>query len=120
MSKRKLNLQLFAVNNFIPQIWSAQLLQSLKNTLIFGQEGIINKNYQGEISQYGDTVKINTYSAVLLQYIANPVCRRDCREIKTVKNFAISLLFYLNYISAIYKYSTVFGSFNLISIDSGL
>ena len=51
MSKRKLNLQLFAVNNFIPQIWSAQLLQSLKNTLIFGQEGIINKNYQGEKSE---------------------------------------------------------------------
>lgn len=64
MSKRKLNLQLFAVSNFIPQIWSAQLLQSLKNTLIFGQEGIINKNYQGEISQYGDTVKINTLGTV--------------------------------------------------------
>lgn len=47
------------LNNFIPQIWSAQLLVSLKKSLVFGQEGVVNRDYEGEIRQYGDTVKIN-------------------------------------------------------------
>lgn len=63
-AKRKLNLQLFALSNFIPQIWSAQLLISLKNALVYGQEGVVNRNYEGEISGYGDTVKINSIGTV--------------------------------------------------------
>lgn len=52
--------------NFIPQVWSAQLLVSLKRSLVYGQQGIVNRDYEGEISAYGDTVKINSIGAVTI------------------------------------------------------
>lgn len=73
MTKRQMmNLQQFALDNFIPTVWSAQLLISLKKSLIYGQEGIVNRDYQGEISAYGDTVKINSIGAVTIgDYVKN-------------------------------------------------
>lgn len=52
------------INNFIPQIWSAQLLVSLKKSLVYGQPGVVNRDYQGEISGFGDQVKINNIGSV--------------------------------------------------------
>lgn len=54
-----MNLQMFTTNNFIPTLWSAEVLTSLKDQLVWGQEGIINRNYEGEVKGYGSTVKIN-------------------------------------------------------------
>ena len=45
------------VENFIPKIWSAKLLVRLRKALVFGQ--VANRDYEGEISGQGDTVKIN-------------------------------------------------------------
>lgn len=47
-----------AITNFIPTLWSARLLENLRKTLVYGQTGIINRNYEGEIRARGDTVKI--------------------------------------------------------------
>lgn len=67
-----MNLQLFALDNFIPQLWSAQLLTSLKKSLIYGQESITNRKWEGEIRSYGDTVKINSIGAVTVgDYVKN-------------------------------------------------
>ena len=55
---------MMSLNNFIPEVWSARLLQNLHKNLIYGQEGVINRDYQGEIGQYGDTVKINSIGTV--------------------------------------------------------
>lgn len=55
-----------AINNFIPTIWSAELLVSLKAALVYGQENVINRDYEGEISAQGDTVKINGIGAVTI------------------------------------------------------
>ena len=72
MKKFKMDLQLFALDAFIPQLWSAQLLVNLKKSLIYGQESITNRNYQGEISSYGDTVKIHAIGAVTVgDYVKN-------------------------------------------------
>jgi len=49
-----------AIANFIPEVWSAQLLVSLKKALVYGGPGVVNRNYEGEISQYGDTVHITS------------------------------------------------------------
>lgn len=46
--------------NFIPEIWSAEFLEALRADLVFGGPGITNHNYEGEISQKGDTVHITT------------------------------------------------------------
>jgi N4-gp56 family major capsid protein len=47
-----------AVDTFIPEVWSADLLVALRENLVFGQPGIINRDYEGDIAQYGDTVHI--------------------------------------------------------------
>ncbi|MCO7127808.1 phage capsid protein [Sporolactobacillus shoreicorticis] len=49
-----------SLNNFIPTIWSARLLQALQKALVYGQPNIINRDYEGEISAAGDKVNINT------------------------------------------------------------
>ena len=59
MKKLIMNLQMFSTDNFIPTLWSAEVLVSLKDQLVWGQEGVINRNYEGEVKGYGSTVKIN-------------------------------------------------------------
>lgn len=46
--------------NFIPTVWAARLLSALEKALVYGQQGIVNRDYEGEISQSGDTVKIGS------------------------------------------------------------
>jgi hypothetical protein len=62
--KRQMVLQLFSVDLFIPTVWSAELIISLKNSLVYGQAGVSNRDYQGEITGFGDTVKVGTISPV--------------------------------------------------------
>lgn len=47
-----------AIVNFKPEVWSADLLVALEKSLVYGATGVVNRNYEGEISQYGDTVHI--------------------------------------------------------------
>lgn len=48
------------INNFKPTIWSSLILRAQKKALIFGQPGVVNRDYQGEIQDYGDSVQINS------------------------------------------------------------
>lgn len=45
------------LSNLIPQIWSPVMYQELRNSLVFGN--IFNRDFEGSISQMGDTVKVN-------------------------------------------------------------
>lgn len=47
-----------AITNFIPEVWSAKLLTALEKNLVYGAAGVVNRDYEGEISQFGDTVHI--------------------------------------------------------------
>ena len=47
-----------AITNFIPEVWAARLLTSLKTGHVYAQPGVVNRNYEGEIAAAGDTVKI--------------------------------------------------------------
>lgn len=49
-----------AITKFIPEVWSASLLTALDKALVFGAEGVVNRDYEGEITAYGDTVHINS------------------------------------------------------------
>jgi N4-gp56 family major capsid protein len=49
-----------AIDNFVPEIWSAALLSALRAKLVYGQPGIINRDYEGEIAEAGDTVHITS------------------------------------------------------------
>ncbi len=44
---------------FIPAVWSARLLANLEKTLIYGQAPVVNRDYEGEISEYGDRVYVH-------------------------------------------------------------
>ena len=47
-----------AISAFKPEVWSAELLVALEKSLVYGAAGVVNRHYEGEISQYGDTVHI--------------------------------------------------------------
>jgi N4-gp56 family major capsid protein len=49
-----------AVDNFVPEVWAAELLTALRNRLVYAQPGIINRDYEGEVAQAGDTVHITS------------------------------------------------------------
>lgn len=51
-----------ALDNFIPEVWSSQLLGNLHNDLVFGR--VFNTDYQGEIASAGDTVRIHSVGPV--------------------------------------------------------
>ncbi len=48
-----------SLENFIPTVWGARLLYALQKNLVYAQPAVINRDYEGDIAQYGDTVKIN-------------------------------------------------------------
>ena len=50
-----------AIANFIPEVWSAAILKSLRDRLSYAQAGVINRNYEGEIARAGDTVHITNF-----------------------------------------------------------
>jgi hypothetical protein len=52
------------LENFNPTIWSAKLFVRLRKNLAFS--GLVNNDYEGEISGYGDTVKINEIGPVTI------------------------------------------------------
>lgn len=60
-----------SVQNFIPTIWSARLLQAFRKTYVF--RDLVNTDYEGEITQAGDTVKITTPGAVTVSDYAGTV-----------------------------------------------
>lgn len=43
---------------FIPTVWAARLLTALGGSLVYGQAGVCNRDYEGEIRESGNTVKI--------------------------------------------------------------
>ena len=47
-----------SLNNFIPSVWSGKILAALPKVSVFSQ--IANRDYEGEIKDMGDTVKINS------------------------------------------------------------
>jgi hypothetical protein len=49
-----------AISNFIPEIWSAQILTALRDRLVYAQAGMVNRDYEGEIARAGDTVHITS------------------------------------------------------------
>ena len=51
-----------AITNFIPELWSANILLELQKNLVYGSA--VNRDYEGDIANYGDTVNINYVGSV--------------------------------------------------------
>lgn len=43
---------------FIPTVWAARLLTALEKSLVYGQANVCSRNYEGEVREAGNTVKI--------------------------------------------------------------
>lgn len=51
-----------AVDTFIPEVWNAQLFTTLSKRIVLGGPRAVNRNYEGDIANFGDTVHIGTLS----------------------------------------------------------
>jgi N4-gp56 family major capsid protein len=51
-----------AIIRFRPEIWSARLLVALRKALVYAGPEIVNRDYEGEIREAGDTVRITSIS----------------------------------------------------------
>ena len=54
-----------AVTTFIPEVWSARILDKLESNLVY--VNLMNRDYEGEITAYGDTVHIASYGDVTIK-----------------------------------------------------
>jgi hypothetical protein len=55
-----------SITKFIPEVWSAQLLSILTKNLVYAGAPCVNRNYEGEISAFGDTVHITAVGDVAI------------------------------------------------------
>lgn len=54
-----------SVEKFIPQIWSARLLNHLDKRHVY--LNLLNRDYEGEIKNFGDTVKVNQIGDITIK-----------------------------------------------------
>jgi len=60
------------LSNFIPTIWANEIARNLEKYLVYAQPGVVNRDYEGEISGAGSTVKINGIGPVTIgDYVKN-------------------------------------------------
>ena len=52
--------------DFIPSVWAARLLSNLDKTLVYGQPIVCSRDYEGDISQAGSSVKIASIGDVTI------------------------------------------------------
>lgn len=69
-----------AITNFIPTIWSSRLQKTFDHALVYGS--LVNRDYEGEITEMGGTVKINGISdpTVSTYVAANGITWQDLSE----------------------------------------
>jgi N4-gp56 family major capsid protein len=72
-----------AVDTFIPEIWAADLFVALRKAQIFGQAGVINRDYEGEVAQSGDTVHIGSLAAPTISTYVRNVTAIDPQTLST-------------------------------------
>lgn len=50
------------IGDFIPEIWSARILETMRAALVYGGPQVVNRDYEGDIAQAGDTVHVTNFS----------------------------------------------------------
>jgi N4-gp56 family major capsid protein len=61
-----------SIQRFKPEIWSANLLVALRKALVYGGPMVVNHDYEGEIAEAGDTVRITSISRPTIgNYVPN-------------------------------------------------
>lgn len=68
------------VQHFKPQIWSKLLLAALQKALVYGGPGVVNRDYEGEISEAGDTVHITSIGDPTVSDYTNGISWEDLQD----------------------------------------
>lgn len=74
-----------SVANFIPTIWTRSLLENLNTALVYGQPGVINRDYEGEIRGAGSSVKINSIGRITVFDYARNTDMADPEELTSAQ-----------------------------------
>lgn len=67
-----------AIDNFKPTIWSALIIDSLRKSLVFGD--VANRNYEGEIRNGGEKVKILEIGDITVSDYSGTVSYQDIQD----------------------------------------
>lgn len=60
-----------AINHFKREVWAGAILSNLRTSLVFGQDGVINRSYEGEV-RGGASVRINSIGGLsVVDYTPN-------------------------------------------------
>ena len=64
---------------FTPEVWSQELLMALEKAQVIAADGVVNRDYEGEIAQAGDTVHINSIGdPTVATYTIREGCPCEC------------------------------------------
>ena len=84
-----------ATEKFIPTVWSAKILDALDKSLVYAQ--LFNRDYEGEITEFGDTVKIGAIGDVSIKdYTKNADIAAADEVTPTVQTLTIDQAKYFN------------------------
>jgi len=85
-----------AVANFIPELWSARLLNALEKVHV--AVNLVNRDYEGQIRKKGDTVHINTIGEVTVHDYTKNADINDPEALETTdQTLEISQAKYFNF-----------------------
>lgn len=56
-----------SITNYIPSVWAGAILRALDTLLVYGAPSVINSDYEGEITNAGDSVKITMVGDVTVK-----------------------------------------------------
>lgn len=69
-----------SVNNFIPELWSAAMLEPFEKNLVYAN--LANRDYEGEITGAGDTVRISEIGDITISnYVKNSTTAITLQEL---------------------------------------
>jgi hypothetical protein len=85
-----------AIDNFTPTLWSAKLLNNLNDAHVYAN--CLNRDYEGQIKQVGDTVKINSIGRITIRpYVKNTVIVTPDTLVGSQEMLAITQANYFNF-----------------------
>ena len=79
-----------SLDNFIPEVWSNRFIVNLRTAQVYGNPAIINRNYEGDIANVGDTVHITSIGPVTVgdytknSDISSPQTLQDATSVLTI------------------------------------
>jgi len=89
---------IMAISHFLPTVWAASLLSALDGALVYAQEGVCNRDYDGDVRGVGDKVKINSIGDVTIKtYTKNSDIDAPQELTSTQQELIISQAHYFNF-----------------------